>query len=565
MKQSKLLIPTLREIPEEIDSRNYRLLLQAGFIRQVSSGIYMYLPLAVRVIKKIKAIIREEFAEIDGTELQMPTLMPSKLMGLPDDLEDQGTFTTVDQNNQNYVLGSNDIEFFLDLVQTEIHSHKQLPLNLYQIQTNYQDKVYPNSGLMGSREFTSCTSYSFHDSEKSLEDFYRKYEQVYRKILTRCELEFKSVVGDSGLSNGKDTKEFIALSEIGETTICVSNQSDYAANLDRATSLYTGKKSHATYVDLEEVATPNQKSVSELAHFLDVTPQKIIKSLLFIADDEPVLVLMRGDHELNLVKVKNFLGVKKLNPATNEEAENLLGVGLDWIGPVHVSNISIYADNYVADLVNAVAGANQEDAHYLHVNSNRDFEPKAYGDFRLIQEGDPSPDGSGELVFKKGIEVAKLLKVGTDYSENIEATIKNEEGQHTLIQIGSYQLNINRLLAAIVEQNSNEETITWPKAIAPFDLHLLQIDMRDDYQTRLTLEVEEAMRDLGYEVLVDDRKIHSDLKINEADLIGCPIRIMVGQKAFEGIVEVKIKKTGATLEVRKEELANTLSILLTSE
>lgn len=568
MKQSKLLIPTLREIPAEAEAISHQLLIRAGFIRQAANGIYIYLPLAHRVIEKMKGIIREEFKKINAAELSMPTLIPKELLEASGRYERCGDslYRLQDRNQKEYLLSSSHEELFTELIRSEISSYKRLPLNLYQIQRKYQDEKKARFGLLRSRESISCDSYSFHATEESLDLQYRQYEQTYREIFKRCELDCKSVLGSSRAIGSTDSKEFIAMSEIGEHTICVSNESDYAANRDMATSLYTSKKSHASYLELEKVATPNQRTIQEVAHFLDVLPQRIIKSLFYMADEQPILVLLRGDHEVNLVKVRSLLQTVVLREGTEEEAQIFFGASFDSIGPVGISDkIKVYADLYVQDLVNVVSGANETDFHWINVNPNRDFKPELYADFRLVQEGDLSPDGKGEIVFKKGIEIGHILKLGSYYSEKLGATVSDENDQQFPVLMGSYEISISRLLAAIVEQHSDDSGISWPKEIAPFDLHLLQMDMQDEYQSQLTEEIRQTMTKSGYEVLVDDRKERAGIKFVEADLIGCPIRITVGKKAVEGIVEIKIKKTDAMLEVRKEELVSTLHILLHEE
>ncbi|MCD5001061.1 proline--tRNA ligase [Enterococcus saccharolyticus] len=562
MKQSKLLIPTLRETSVDVEAVSHQLLLRAGFIRQISNGIYVYLPLAYRVIEKIKSIIREEFDHLDGIELMMPSLIPKDLWTQVEDLE---LYHVKDMAQREYLLGPNHGEMFMKLIQNEISSYEQLPLNLYQIQTKYRDEQQPRFGLIHSREFITSESYSFHDSDESLEQQYRAYEQAYRSILTRCGLVFKRVLGNSG-TIGVDSQEFIAISEIGTETICFSDESDYAANREMATSLYTSKKSHATYLNLEKVSVPENQSIQEVAESLMIETNKMIQSRLFVADNQPILVLLRGDHEINRTKLKNYLGCRVLREGTETESQSLFGVEKAFIGPVnHSEHVAIYADLYVEDLVNSVTGANESYTYFVNVNPNRDFKPKAYADFRLVQEGDPSPDGQGTIVFKQGIEIGNIFKLGLHCSEQLGATVSTEEGQAIPIRMGCYTIGISRFLAAIVEQHSDEQGIAWPKEIAPFDLHILQIDMEDDYQLQLSQEVAETMQQAGYEVLIDDRMEEAEIKFVEADLIGCPIRITIGKKATEGIVEIKIRQTNATLEVRKEELADTLNILLTAE
>ena len=522
MKQSKMLIPTLREVPNDAEVLSHQILLRAGYIRQVAAGIYSYLPLANRVLEKLKTIMREEFEKIDAVEMLMPALLPAELWKESGRYETYGPnlYRLKDRNDRDYILGPTHEETFTELIRDEINSYKRLPLNLYQIQTKYRDEKRPRSGLLRGREFIMKDGYSFHADEASLDQSYRDYEKAYSRIFERCGLEFRAIIGDGGAMGGKDSKEFMAISEIGEDTICYSTESDYAANLEMATSLYTPKKSHETQLDLEKIATPEVGTIAEVANFFEVEPQRIIKSVLFIADEEPVMVLVRGDHDVNDVKLKNFLGADFLDEATEEDARRVLGAGFGSIGPVNVSeDVKIYADLAVQDLANAIVGANEDGYHLTNVNPDRDFQPISYEDLRFVQEGDPSPDGNGGI-------------------------------------------GVSRLLSAIVEQNADERGINWPTGIAPFDLHVVQMNVKDEYQTKLSQEVEAMMTEAGYEVLVDDRNERAGVKFADADLIGCPIRITVGKKAVDGVVEVKIKRTGEMLEVRKEELESTLSILM---
>lgn len=564
MKQSKMLIPTLREVPNDAEVLSHQILLRAGYIRQVAAGIYSYLPLANRVLEKLKTIMREEFEKIDAVEMLMPALLPAELWKESGRYETYGPnlYRLKDRNDRDYILGPTHEETFTELIRDEINSYKRLPLNLYQIQTKYRDEKRPRSGLLRGREFIMKDGYSFHADEASLDQSYRDYEKAYSRIFERCGLEFRAIIGDGGAMGGKDSKEFMAISEIGEDTICYSTESDYAANLEMATSLYTPKKSHETQLDLEKIATPEVGTIAEVANFFEVEPQRIIKSVLFIADEEPVMVLVRGDHDVNDVKLKNFLGADFLDEAT-EDARRVLGAGFGSIGPVNVSeDVKIYADLAVQDLANAIVGANEDGYHLTNVNPDRDFQPISYEDLRFVQEGDPSPDGNGVLAFTKGIEIGHIFKLGTRYSDAMGATVLDENGREKSVIMGCYGIGVSRLLSAIVEQNADERGINWPTGIAPFDLHVVQMNVKDEYQTKLSQEVEAMMTEAGYEVLVDDRNERAGVKFADADLIGCPIRITVGKKAVDGVVEVKIKRTGEMLEVRKEELESTLSILM---
>lgn len=565
MRQSKMLIPTLREVPNDAEVLSHQILLRAGYIRQVSAGIYSYLPLANRVLEKLKTIMREEFEKIGAVEMLMPAILPAELWQESGRYETYGPnlYRLNDRNDRQMILGPTHEETFTELIRDEVNSYKKLPLNLYQIQAKYRDEKRPRFGLLRGREFIMKDAYSFHASQESLDETYKDYEKAYTEIFKRCGLEFRAIIGDGGAMGGKDSKEFMAISEIGEDTICYSTESDYAANLEMATSYYVPKKSHETQLEMEKKETPDVKTIEEVAAFFEVQPQKIIKSVLFTADEQPVLVLVRGDHEVNDVKLKNFLGADFLEEATEEEAKNYLGADFGSVGPIGVSEeVKVYADRHVQDLANAIAGANETGYHYINVNPERDFNVLAYEDLRFVQEGDPSPDNNGVLAFTRGIEIGHIFKLGTRYSESMGATVLDENGREKHVIMGCYGIGVSRLLSAIVEQNADENGIHWPKGIAPFDLHVVQMNLKDEFQTNLTNEVEKAMNEAGYQVLVDDRNERAGVKFADSDLIGCPIRITVGKKAVDGIVEVKIKKTGEMVEVRKEELVNTLPILL---
>jgi len=565
MRQSKMLIPTLREVPNDAEVLSHQILLRAGYIRQVSAGIYSYLPLANRVLEKLKTIMREEFEKIGAVEMLMPAILPAELWQESGRYETYGPnlYRLNDRNDRQMILGPTHEETFTELIRDEVNSYKKLPLNLYQIQAKYRDEKRPRFGLLRGREFIMKDAYSFHASQESLDETYKDYEKAYTEIFKRCGLEFRAIIGDGGAMGGKDSKEFMAISEIGEDTICYSTESDYAANLEMATSYYVPKKSHETQLEMEKKETPDVKTIEEVTAFFDVQPQKIIKSVLFTADEQPVLVLVRGDHEVNDVKLKNFLGADFLEEATEEEAKNYLGADFGSVGPIGVSEeVKVYADRHVQDLANAIAGANETGYHYINVNPERDFNVLAYEDLRFVQEGDPSPDNNGVLAFTRGIEIGHIFKLGTRYSESMGATVLDENGREKHVIMGCYGIGVSRLLSAIVEQNADENGIHWPKGIAPFDLHVVQMNLKDEFQTNLTNEVEKAMNEAGYQVLVDDRNERAGVKFADSDLIGCPIRITVGKKAVDGIVEVKIKKTGEMVEVRKEELVNTLPILL---
>ena len=564
MKQSKFFMPTLREVPSDAEVISHKMLLRGGYIRQVSSGYYSYLPLAYRVLKKLEAIMREEFEAIDANEMLLPAVIPA------DFWKESGRYSTYgdalmklqDSNGKDFILGPTHEETFTDLIRNEISSYKKLPMYLYQIQPKYRDEKRPRFGLLRGREFIMKDAYSFHSTKESLDDGFRDFECAYTNIFERCGLDFRIIIGDGGAMGSNDSKEFMAVSEIGEDTIVYSDSSDYSANLEMATSLYTAKKSHEPLLEVEKIETPNIGTIQELCDFLDIDATKTIKSLFYIADDEPVMVLVRGDHELNDIKLKNFLNADFLEPATEEDSVKYLGANFGSLGPIGLSEkVRLLADRHVEDVTNSGVGANETGYHYINVTPGRDFEPETYQDFILVKEGEPSPDGQGALKFAKGIELGHIFKLGTFYSEKMDANVLDENGREIPVQMGSYGIGVSRLLAAIAEQNADEDGINWPKGIAPFDVHIIPINPKDETQWNLAIDIEKEMESRGLDCLLDDRKERPGVKFKDADLVGAPFRITVGKKAEEGIVEVKIKRTDEMLEIRREELFETLNIL----
>ncbi|AKL84426.1 ProS [Bacillus atrophaeus UCMB-5137] len=559
MRQSLTLIPTLREVPADADAKSHQLLLRAGFIRQNTSGVYSYMPLAYKVIKNIQTIVREELEKINAVEMLMPALQQAETW------QESGRWYTYgpelmrlkDRHGREFALGATHEEVVTSLVRDEVKSYKRLPLTLYQIQSKFRDEKRPRFGLLRGREFIMKDAYSFHASEESLDETYENMYGAYTNIFARCELNVRPVIADSGAMGGKDTHEFMALSEIGEDTIAYSDESTYAANIEMAEVINRDASSSEEPKGLEKVHTPDVKTIEELSGFLDISPEACIKSVLCKADDRFVLVLVRGDHEVNDIKVKNLLQAEVVELASREEVVQQLGTEPGFVGPVEVSKeVEVYADLAVKAMVNAVAGANEQDYHYKNVNVVRDAAIKEYADLRFIQEGDPSPDGKGTIRFAEGIEVGQVFKLGTRYSEAMNATYLDENGRSQPMLMGCYGIGISRTLSAIAEQHHDEKGLIWPKSVAPYDLHILALNMKNDAQKELAEKLYETFKTEGYDVLFDDRAERAGVKFADSDLIGLPIRITVGKRADEGIVEVKIRKTGESSEVSIEELSD---------
>ncbi|MFD1455821.1 proline--tRNA ligase [Levilactobacillus lanxiensis] len=565
MKQSKLLIPTLKEVPNGAEALSHQMMLRAGYIRQVTAGVYAYLPLAYRVLANIETIIREEMEKIDAVETLMPAILPATLW------QDSGRYETYGPNlfkfknrhDTDFILGPTHEETFTMLIRDAIKSYKRLPLVMYQIQPKYRDEDRPRYGLLRGREFIMKDAYSFSINDEDLDRIYDQMEQAYENIFNRVGLNYRAIVGDGGAMGGKDSKEFSAIAPVGEDTIVYSDSSDYAANLEMAKSLFISKKSHAQAEDLKKVATPGAKTIDEVADFFDVKPATLVKSMLYVANKEqPVMVLIRGDHEVNETKLKNYLDADFLDPATPEDAQKYLNANFGSLGPVGVGeDVKILADQYVGDMVNVIVGADEDGYHYVNANAGRDFRVDAYADFRDVQPGDLSPDGSGVLKFTKGIEIGHIFKLGTRYSDALGATVLDEGGRQKPVVMGSYGIGVSRLLSAIAEQQADENGLVWPRNIAPFDIHLVPVNLKKEDQANLTTELENELTAKGYRVLTDDRKERPGVKFADSDLMGIPVRITIGKKAGEGIVEIKIRKTGETVEVIKDEVASTVEIL----
>src|SRR5699024_4231436 len=434
MKQSQIFIPTLRETPSDAEVASHQLMLRAGFIRQISAGIYTYMPLAWRVIKKIENIIREELDAVGGTEMLLPTLIPADLW------RESGRFDTYgpemmelkDRHNREFLLGPTHEETFTKLIRDDIKSYKKLPLHLYQIQTKYRDEKRPRFGLLRSREFLMKDSYTFHDSYDSLDDMYNDIWQAYDNIFTRIGLNYRSIIADAGAMGGKESIEFIAMSDVGEDTIAYSTESEYAANIEMASSKFKERTNTEVQLQKELIDTPDTKTIDELAELLSISKAKILKSVLLVADGtKPIMAIIRGDHDVNEIKVRMAVGAETIEHATEEQIKELFaGLPAGYVGPLDLGEeVTIVADLYVKNMVNAVAGANQENKHYININPSRDFEPDTYTDIRMVQEGDLSPDGQGTLQFTTGIEIGHIFKLGTRFSETMGANVLDKNGK----------------------------------------------------------------------------------------------------------------------------------------
>ena len=613
-----MLIPTLREMPSDAQVISHALMVRAGYVRQVSAGIYAYMPLANRAIEKFKTIMREEFEKIGAVEMLAPALLTADLWRESGRYETYGEdlYKLKNRDKSDFILGPTHEETFTALVRDAVKSYKQLPLNLYQIQSKYRDEKRPRNGLLRTREFIMKDAYSFHQNYEDLDVTYEDYRKAYEAIFTRAGLEFKGIIGDGGAMGGKDSQEFMAvtpertdlnrwvvldksiasLDEIpedvmeeikkeltswlvsGEDTIAYSTESSYAANLEMATNAYTPATKVVTQEEVTRVETPDCKSIDEVAAFLNVPEEQTIKTLLFIADDEPVVALLVGNDQVNDVKLKNYLAADFLEPATEDEARQVFGANFGSLGPVNLpENVRIVADRKVQDVANAVVGSNEDGYHLTGVNPERDFKAE-YVDIREVKEGEISPDGQGVLQFARGIEIGHIFKLGTRYSESMGANVLDENGRAVPIIMGCYGIGVSRILSAVIEHHARLFVImtpkgqyryawgiNFPKELAPNDVHLITVNTKDEEANALTERLEAALMAEGYDVLTDDRNERVGSKFSDSDLIGLPIRVTVGKKASEGVVEVKIKATGDTIEVNADNLIETLAILTTEQ
>ncbi|MGK0576318.1 proline--tRNA ligase [Macrococcus capreoli] len=565
MKQSKMFIPTLREVPNDADSKSHQLLLKAGMIKQVASGVYSYLPIAKRVLNKIEAIVRDEMEAIDGVEILMPALQPSELWSESGRWQSYGAelMRMTDRHGREFALGPTHEEIITSLVRDELKSYKKLPVTLFQIQNKFRDEKRPRFGLLRGREFIMKDAYSFHATEESLDQTYQDMYDAYSRIFSRVNLNFRPVIADSGAIGGSHTHEFMALAEIGEDTICYTDESDYAANIEKAEVKYVPNVEHTEEKALEKVHTPGVKTAQQLADLLGKRLDEIVKSMIVKVDDQFIMFLIRGHHELNDVKVKSYFGTETVEMAADEEIQAILGATPSSLGPVGVDKIEIYADNSVQDLNNLAVGANETDYHYINANLGRDFNVKAFDDFRFILEGEMAADGSGPIKFAEGIEVGQVFKLGTKYSESMNATFLNDQGRAEPMIMGCYGIGVSRTLSAVIEQHHDDKGIIWPTSITPFEIHIITANAKQDVQRELADQLYDAYK-RDYEVLYDDRIERAGVKFNDADLIGVPVRVVVGKQAAEGIVEVKNRRTGESFEVPVADLDEKIKAIYAS-
>jgi len=547
MRYSKLLLPTLKETPTEAEVVSHRLLLRAGFIRKLSSGVYTYLPLGLASIRKVEQIVREEMNRAGAQELLMPMVQPADLWKESGRWEKYGPelLRFTDRHDRESCLGPTHEEVITDLVRREIHSYRDLPINLYQIQTKFRDEIRPRFGLMRGREFIMKDGYSFDATEEGTEVTYQKMYDAYHRIFKRCGLSFRAVEADTGTIGGSFSHEFMVLADTGEDTLAICKQCDYAANMEKAT-VKQPVAADTELLPLQKVETPGKRKVGAVCEFLEISPQELIKTMVYLADGKPVAVLVRGDHEVQPVKLKNMLGAVEVELADDKQVFDSTGVPSGYLGPIDL-NITVLADLEVEALRNFTVGANEKNYHMRHVNLGRDFKVSQVGDLRQITEDDPCPECSGGLELTRGIEVGHIFKLGDSYSKALKATFQDSNSEEQNFIMGCYGIGVSRTVAAAIEQNHDENGIIFPLPLAPFQAIILNLDPKNEQITGAAESFYNQLQQEGIEVLLDDRDERPGSKFKDADLIGIPYRITIGKRfAQEAEVEVRTRRDGLT-------------------
>lgn len=564
MRFSGIFAPTLREVPAEAEVVSHKLMLRAGMMRKAASGVYTYMPLAWRVLKKIKNIVQEEMDAKGAQELMLPIMQPAEIWRETGrwDVYGEEMFRLKDRHGREFCLGPTHEEIITTLVRGDVRSYRQLPLNLYQIQNKYRDEIRPRFGLMRGREFIMKDAYSFDRDEAGLDKTYQQMYDAYSRIFSRCGLEFRPVEADSGAIGGSSTHEFMVIAEAGEAAIVYCTACDYAANTEKAECLPL-PGSEAELLAVQEVETPQQRSIDQVAGFLQVSPKQCLKTMLYVADEKIVAVIVRGDHEVNEIKLRNYLNCSHLDMAVPEQVEKATGAPLGFAGPVGLANIPVLVDFAATTVKNAVCGANKAETHLINVNLGRDYNPRAVLDLRVITEEDVCPRCQGEIKFARGIEVGQVFKLGTKYSASLDCTFLDEKGQGKPIVMGCYGIGVSRTMAAAIEQNYDANGIIWPAAIAPYHVVIVPVSTKDQAQMALAEKVYEALQQAGVETVLDDRDERPGVKFKDADLIGYPIRITVGAKCIaENVLEVKVRRTGEDHKFAPDDIVTEIKNLL---
>lgn len=547
MRVSKLYAPTLREVPAEAEVVSHQLMLRAGFMRKAAGGIYTYLPLAWRVLKKIERIVREEMDAKGSQELLMPIVQPAEIWQESGRWDVYGAemFRFQDRHNRCFCLGPTHEEMVTTLIRGDVRSYRQLPLSVYQIQNKYRDERRPRFGLMRGREFIMKDAYSFDRDEAGLDKSYQDMYDAYTNIFTRCGLNFRPVEADSGAIGGSGSHEFMVIADSGEAEIVFCTSCDYAANVEKA-ELFPLEAQEEAMLTKEEVVTPDCKTIADVCAYLKLPVDHSVKAVAYNSEKGLILCFVRGDHEVNEIKVINTCGVIDLEMATEEQLAAAGTVG-GYMGPVGIENkkVIVVVDATVMKMHNVCCGANKEGYHFINVNPGRDFTPTYVADIRLIQEGDPCPHCGGEVSKARGIEVGQVFKLFTKYSSALKATYLDENGKEQPMVMGCYGVGVSRTMAAAIEQNYDDNGIIWPIEIAPYHVLVVPVNTKDEASAAKAEEIYMQLKKVGLETVIDDRNERPGVKFKDADLIGYPLRVVVGPKTLtEGKLEVKIRKTG---------------------
>lgn len=567
MRYSQYFVPTLKEDPADAEIISHRYMLRSGMIRKLAAGIYNYLPLGLRSIKKVEKIVREEMNRAGAVELLMPMVLPSELWKESGRWEFYGKelLRFRDRAEREFCLGPTHEEIITDIVRKEVRSYRQLPVNLYQIQTKFRDEIRPRFGVMRAREFIMKDAYSFDVNDEAAEKSYWKMFDTYKRIFERCGLEFKSVEADTGNIGGSYSHEFMVLAPTGEDVIASCSKCDYAANLELAEIGEKTVKSASAENEheLKEVHTPEMKTVEEVADFIETEPGNLIKTMIIKVDGQPAAALVRGDHDLSLIKLRNAIGAEVVELADEQTINDVTSGPRGFSGPVGLKT-RIIADNYLKFHTNAVTGANKADYHLTGVNRSRDYEVDQFADIRVAGEGDPCPKcGEGELVMTRGIEVGHVFKLGTKYSEALNATFSDIDGKDKHFIMGCYGIGIGRTVAAAIEQNNTESGPVFPVSIAPFEVSVIPLNMSQENVSSVSLDIYNKLLDSGLDVLIDDRDVSAGVKFNDADLVGAPLQITVGQKSLkEDCVEVNDRRVGEKSRIEVDQVIDHIKNLL---
>ncbi|MBF0264433.1 MAG: proline--tRNA ligase [Gammaproteobacteria bacterium] len=557
MRTNKLLLATLKESPANAEVVSHQLMLRAGMIRKLASGLYTWLPTGLRVLQKVEKVIREEMNRFGAQEVLMPVVQPAELWMESERWQQYGAelLRMNDRHQREFCLGPTHEEVITDLIRQNIQSYKQLPANFYQIQTKFRDEIRPRFGVMRSREFIMKDAYSFHTSEECLKNTYADMHQCYTSIFTRLGLNFRAVDADTGSIGGSGSHEFHVLAESGEDDIAFSDSSDYAANIEMAEALAVTSTFDTGFTELTLVDTPNQKTINEVSQFFDISAEQCVKTLIVKATEESkselIALIVRGDHDINTIKAEKLEQVfSPFTLASDEEIKQTLNCSIGSIGPIKL-NIPMIVDRSAATCKNFVCGANLDDKHYQGVNWDKDIGAFEVQDIRNVVDGDPSPDNQGRLVIKRGIEVGHIFQLGTKYSQALNASVLNEQGKAQIMPMGCYGIGVTRVVAAAIEQNHDEHGIIWPKAIAPFQIAIIPMNMHKSERVKdIANKIYDDLTASGIDVLFDDRKERPGVMFADMELIGIPMRLVVGDKSLDkNILELKFRDGRDAVEI----------------